>query len=273
MAAPESVRQLGAWPEHSGKNDILVGLSASHVWLALGWHDIRQRYRRSVIGPFWFTLSTLIMVGVLGVLYATLFQQNVREYLIYLGVGLVAWQFINSCANEGATTLISAAPMIKQIRMPLTVHVARMVWRNFVILLHSLPVILMFMLLFGYRFTTEFFLVFPALAIIFANSLWMALLISLLCARYRDVVPIVANLFQVLFFFTPVLWMEELLKERSWFADFNPFHHLIEIVRAPLVGSEIQADSWIWSVSMAIVGMTLAQMLMVKARNRVPYWV
>src|SRR6218665_196386 len=74
-------RSEGAWHSHDGSNDISVGLSAWHVWAALGWHDIRQRYRRSVLGPFWFTLSTLILVAVLGVLYSTLLGQEITEYL------------------------------------------------------------------------------------------------------------------------------------------------------------------------------------------------
>ena len=92
---------------------------------ALGWHDIRQRYRRSVLGPFWFTLSTLIMVGVLGVLYSTLLGQEITDYLPYLGVGLVVWQYLSACVNEGSTSFIGAGYLIKQIRMPLTVHVSR----------------------------------------------------------------------------------------------------------------------------------------------------
>mgnify|MGYP006151529417 CR=1 FL=1 len=47
-----------AWYEHDGRSDIWVGLRNTHVWSALGWHDIRQRYRRSVLGPFWIVIAT-----------------------------------------------------------------------------------------------------------------------------------------------------------------------------------------------------------------------
>ena len=57
------------------RKDILTGMCSLRIWGTLGWHDIKQRYRRSVLGPFWFTLSTAIMVGVLGALYSSILNQ------------------------------------------------------------------------------------------------------------------------------------------------------------------------------------------------------
>ena len=262
----------GSWHTHTGRSDIAVGLKAWHVWLALGWHDIRQRYRRSLIGPFWFTLSTLIMVGVLGILYSTLLGQDIHDYLPYLGVGLVIWQYLSACANEGANTFIGSAYLIKQIRMPLTVHVARVVWRNFVILMHSLPVVFLFFLALGHRPGIELMIVVPGLVLLWLHGIWIGIVLGILCARYRDVLPIVGNLMQVGFFFTPVMWSPDLLKEKRWVADFNPFYHMIELVRAPMINRHLELTSWLWSLGILVFGFTLAQYIMQRARNRVPYW-
>jgi lipopolysaccharide transport system permease protein len=96
--------------------------------------------------------------------------------------------------------------------------------------------------------------------------------LGILCARYRDVLPIVGNLLQVAFFFTPIMWSKELLKDRAWVADYNPLHHLIQIVRAPILGQQIEIQSWVWSLGMLLIGFAAAQYLMVRCRNRVPYW-
>ena len=274
-AAPEYRQAVvggDSWHTHTGRSDILVGLRASHVWLALGWHDIRQRYRRSVLGPFWFTLSTLIMVGVLGLLYSKLLNQDIHDYLPYLGIGLVVWQYLSTCMNEGANTFIGAAYLIKQVRMPLTVHVARVIWRNFVILLHSLPVMLLFLLAFGHRPGLEILLVIPGLFLLWLQGIWIGLVLGILCARYRDVLPIIGNFVQVAFFFTPVMWLPDLLEDRKWIAELNPLYHLIEVVRAPMIGRHLELVSWLWSVALLFVGFSLAQYLMVRSRNRVPYW-
>ncbi|WP_126285292.1 MULTISPECIES: ABC transporter permease [Burkholderia cepacia complex] len=257
---------------HDGSNDLLLGMAALRVWGTLGWHDIRQRYRRSVIGPFWFTLSTAIMVVVLGALYSTLLHQEIRDYLPYLSVGLVVWAYLSSVANEGCNSFIGSAYLIKQIRIPLTVHVCRIVWRNFVILLHSFPVVVLLLVAFGHWPTWEFLLVPVALALLIMHGVWICVVLGILCARFRDIPPIVTNLIQVVFFFTPVMWSPEILKDRAWVAEYNPLYHLIEIVRAPITGRPTHWQSWAWSVGLLIVGFAIAQYLMRRSRNRVPYW-
>ena len=257
---------------HDEHNDILVGMKSVRIWGTLGWHDIRQRYRRSVIGPFWFTLSTIIMVVVLGALYATLLKQEYKHYLPYLAVGLVVWQYLGAVANEGCIAFIGSAGLIKQVRLPLTIHVCRIAWRNFVILLHSLPVVVIMLIAFGQWPGWECLLVLPGLLLLLLQGVWLGVMLGVLCARFRDIPPIVANLIQVVFFFTPVMWSPEILKERAWVAEYNPLYHLIETIRAPLIGRPILWQSWAWSVALLVVGFVFAQLLMRRFRNRVPYW-
>jgi ABC-2 type transport system permease protein len=257
---------------HNPSSDLLFGIGAYQVWGTLGWHDIKQRYRRSVLGPFWFTLSTLIMVVVLGLLYSQLLNQEISTYLPYLAVGLVVWQYLASAVNEGCAAFIGSAYLIKQIRLPLTVHVCRIAWRNFVILLHSLPVVILTLLVFGHWPTPEILLLPVALLILWLQGVWIGVALGILCARFRDIAPIVTNLVQVAFFFTPVMWSPEILKDRAWVADFNPLYHLIEIARGPIVGKPVLLVSWVWALGLLIVGFTFAQWLMNKYRNRVPYW-
>jgi len=258
--------------DHTPSTDIHSGVMASRVWFVLGMHDIKQRYRRSIIGPFWFTLSTAIMVGVLGALYSTLLKQDIKQYLPFLAIGLVVWQFISATATEACTVFISSGYLIKQIKLPLTVHVCRQVWRNFVIFLHSLPVVIIALIIFGKWPNIEILFLPIGLFILLLNALWITIVLGVLCARYRDILPIVGNFIQIAFFFTPVMWSPDILQKKAWIADYNPLYHLIELIRAPVLGDQIQSISWIVSVGMLIIGFVLAQLLMTKFRNRVVYW-
>lgn len=265
-------RQSGDIATHTQGSDIVVGMFSWRIWGTLGWHDIRQRYRRSVLGPFWLTISTAIMVVVLGMLYSTLLKQEIRSYLPFLAVGLVIWQYIGSVINEGCSAFIGSAHLIKQIRLPLTIHVCRLVWRNFVILLHSLPVVIVTLVAFGNPIRVEFVLVPFGLLLLILHGIWIGVVLGILCARFRDIPPIVTNFVQIAFFFTPVMWMPEILEDRAWVAHYNPLYHLIEIVRAPLLDRPIHAESWIWALGLLFAGFAFAQYLMHRARNRVPYW-
>ena len=260
------------WRNHTRHNDLWVALMTPHVWLALGWHDIRQRYRRSVIGPFWFTVSTLMMVGALGLVYSTLLGKTLREYIPYLGVGLVVWQYISSVINEATTAFINSGYLIKQARIPLTIYAARVVWRNFVILMHSLPVVILLMMLFGKMPNSELLLLFPGLLILMLQGVWVVLVVGVVCTRFRDVIPIASNFITIAFFVTPVLWPVTQLRERAWIAECNPLYHTIEIIRGPILGTPIHWQSWVWALGLLVAGFLLAQYLMSRCRDRVAYW-
>jgi ABC-2 type transport system permease protein len=257
---------------HDETNDLMRGIAAYQVWGTLGWHDIKQRYRRSVLGPFWFTLSTAILVLVLGALYSTLLNQEIHNYLPYLAVGLVVWQYLAASVTEGCTAFIGSTYLIKQIRLPLTVHVCRIAWRNFAILLHSLPVVVIMLIIFGKWPTIEFLLLPLGLFILLLHGVWLGIVLGILSARFRDISPIVTNLVQVAFFFTPVMWSPEILKDRAWVAHYNPLYHMIELIRAPITGRPILWESWAWSIGFLVIGFFFAQFLMRRYRNRVPYW-
>ena len=109
--------------------DVAGGLLSHHVWATLGWQDIKQRYRRSILGPFWLTISTGIMVAGIGFLYARIFRQETADYIPYLASGLVVWTFLAGLINEGCQAFIASDQIIKQVRLPLTTHVSRVVWR------------------------------------------------------------------------------------------------------------------------------------------------
>jgi ABC-type polysaccharide/polyol phosphate export permease len=123
--------------------DIGSGLRSVHVWPMLGWLEIKQRYRRSVIGPFWLTLSYGAMIAGMGPLYGSLLQQDIASYFPYLATGVVVWFLLSNLIADGCNAFIAAEGFIKQVKLPLTVHVLRVVWRNLIIFAHNAVILLL----------------------------------------------------------------------------------------------------------------------------------
>lgn len=256
--------------------DFWGGIKLYPVWSMLAWQDIRQRYRRSVIGPFWLTISTAIMVGALGFLYAGLFRQEIHSYLPFLAIGLIVWSFIATTLNEACTVFVSVEGMMKQLRLPLTVHVCRVVWRNLIIFAHSVIIIVIVMIWAGTPLTWGLWLV-PLAAVLYCfNALNIGLLLGIVCTRFRDIAPLVANFVQLLFFVTPIMWNPQILIGKSadlaWIANYNPFYHFIEIFRAPLLGKSFPLDSWCVALTATAILWIFALWVMTKFRHRVAYW-
>lgn len=253
--------------------DVWAGLTAYHVWLITGWQDIKQRYRRSTIGPFWITLSLGITVAAMGVLYARLFHENVTDYIPYLAVGMILWALISSLIMESCSVFIQSDGIIKQIRLPLTVHVLRMVWRNLIIFFHNAVVLIFVYLWFSVAWHWQIVLVPLGLSVLAFNAIWLGLVLGTLSARFRDIPQIIASLTQILFFVTPVLWRTSLLKNHMWIANWNPAYHFIELIRRPLQGQLPSLYSVIFVGVFTVVGWVLALLLFQRFRSRIAYWV
>ncbi len=232
-----------------------------------------QRYRRSIIGPFWITLSLGVVVLGLGIVYSTLFRQTAQDYIPYLATGLIAWGFISALLTDGCNTFIAAEGRIKMLPVPLSVHVYQMVWRNFIILAHNAVVYVVMILFFAINPGWAFPLAFLGVAIVLLNGVGFALTLGILSARFRDIPVMVANAVQLIFFVTPILWKPETITSREWIYLYNPFHYLIEIIRAPLLGKVPPALDWIVVLAFTAANLAVGIALFGRFRKRIAYWV
>ena len=117
--------------------DFKDGVVGVHIWSTLGWQEIRLRYRRSLLGPFWLTLSTGALIAGMGPLYGKLFGQSLATYFPYLAISFITWTLIASLINECSNAFIAAEGYIKQIKLPLTLHILRVVWKNVLVFAHK----------------------------------------------------------------------------------------------------------------------------------------
>lgn len=253
--------------------DLLDGIKSYNIWTILGWYDIRQRYRRSTIGPLWITLSLTITVATMGTLYGKLFHQDIHSYLPFLTSGMVIWSLVSTTINESTSVFVNLGGIIHQIRLPLTIHVLRMMVRNLVIFFHNLLVVLAVSIIFHVPIGWSLLLFPPALLLFAANALWVGFILGALCARYRDVAQIITNLVQVLFFLTPVMWRPESLGAHAWISKLNPLTQFFDLLRDPLLGSISPLFSWLYVIMVTIIGWGLTIILFSKFRARVAYWV
>lgn len=253
--------------------DLVLGIASIHVWPMLAWQEVRQRYRRSVLGPFWLTISTGALIGAMGPLYGMFFNQDLAAYFPHMAIGFVIWMLIAGLINEGCNAFIAAEGLIKQTRMPLSIHVLQVVCRNLIIFAHHLVIVAVVLLFFTPEFGRGIVLVPVAVLVLAANGVWVGLLAGLLCARFRDVPLIVQSLVQVSFFLTPVLWKAGSLGRFDWVATWNPFSHFLEIVRAPLMGQPAPWQSWGAVLAMTAAGYILAFAFFARYRARIAYWV
>lgn len=257
-----------------GLIDVMTSFKDIKLPIFLAYSDIRQRYRRSSLGPFWITISMGVTIACIGVIFGNIFKAPLKDFLPFLTSGLILWGFISSILNEATTVFPSAEGIIRQLPIPLFTHILRMITRNLYILAHNLIVLPLVYLCVQKPINFTSLLAIPGLFLLLVNLAWMALLISIICARFRDLTQIVASILQIFFYITPIIWMPSLLPSRAsvMILEPNPFFHLLSIVREPLLGVAPSVNNWIFSVVLALFGSFLSIALFNIYRKRISYW-
>jgi len=254
--------------------DLTAGFGKVWVWSTLAWQDIKLRYRGSVLGPLWLTLTIVIMVGSMGFLYAKLFHMDVKTYLPFLTVGMVFWQMIQSTITDSCSCFVQSAAIVQQVRMPFSIHIYRMICRNLIVLAHTVVVIPIVLVIFHRPISWEIVLLLPALALLSLNALFLGIILGMISARYRDVPPIVQNLVQVLFFITPIFWAPEQLGRWAAVSQFNPLFAAVDILRSPIIGPHfVPYMSWLVMTGVTVAIGAVALPMFSRYRARIPYWV
>lgn len=213
------------------------------------------------------------MVVAMGFIYARLFQTDTRSYMPYLTVGLIVWQLISTLITDGCQTFTASEAVIQQVPIPFSIHAYRVVCRNFIIFAHSLVLVPIGLAALRIPVGWRAIEAVAGGAVIAVNGVWIAILLGMFSARFRDIPPIVASFVQVAFFVTPVFWPIEALGEYRGIAEYNPLFAAIDVIRAPLLGQATAATSWPVLLAATVVGCAVSFALFARFRSRIAYWV
>lgn len=241
--------------------------------VSLGWLDVKLRYRGSVLGPFWLTLSSLLMLGSMGIIYAHLFHIVLKDYLPFLALSLSLWQTgLAALIQESCTSFIDAERSMRSIRLPYLLQGLRMLVRVAIVFLHNIVVPLGVFVFYGIWPGLVALLALPGILLWAFNGLAACLFFGTLCARFRDLPPIVGSLVQIAYFMTPIIWRPEQLGQKAHWLLLNPFFSLMEIVRAPLLGVVPSGACVLVALGVSVVFWGMAWITFARSRARLAFW-
>ena len=252
--------------------DLLSLFRQWRVWFLMAHQDIRLRYQRSVLGPFWIGLSLGALVLGIGYLYAEIFETDWADYCFFLASGLIAWTFISGAISDSSGVVMEEALHLRAVSLPLPVLAARVVYRNIIILAHNLVVGVVVVYATGHALEAELWAIVPGILLLAVFGFGAALLVAPFSARYRDLPELIRNVLLMLFFLTPILWPESEAGRRTMFVDGNPFNALVNLVRDPLMGEAIAGRDWAMAGAASAAVLALGLGALAFSRQRVLNW-
>ncbi len=256
-------------------SDIREGLRRWRSWTFLSVENVKNRYRRTVLGPWWLTLQMAVFVTGIAIVFGQIYHEPLREFLPYVGVGYIVFALLVGLTNAATGVFVLGSSTMKSTRQPLSNLVLRDVGIEFISFAHNMVLYLAFLAAGFVPLTPKMLLALPVAGVIAVNGLFVGLWLGIAVARFRDVQPFIGSILGVIIFFSPVFLKFNQLSSGVRYAvlAWNPFTYLIEAFRAPLIGAPLQPSYYIGTAAVTVINIALGLAVFTRARSRLPYWV
>lgn len=252
--------------------DMAVGIGQWRTSLELGLQDIELRYKRSLLGPFWISAALVATILALAFVFSGVFRTQFVTYVAYIGAGLLGWQLILALVSDACGSVPEHSAYLQNVRMPMTVIAGRIAIRNAIVFAHHVVAVIGLLFLFGVQFTPTIIWVLPGAGLMLLFGYLLVMMLGPICARFRDVPLVIQSIMQVMFFLTPIFWMPDESSHHPGFIYSNPFYHMIQLVRAPLLGEMATPLNWQFSLWVCAGVGVLALLSVAFTRKRLALW-
>lgn len=241
-------------------------------YIALGWIEVHLKYTRSLLGPFWITLSACILISGMTIVNLSLFGLNIEEVMPWIAVGIIMWNYVALTIEESLG--IFDDQKILNIKIEPFDIIAVQICKNLIILLHNFVILVPIIIIFNLPISKNYFYLFYGFAVFVINSFSFSIIFGILCLRYRDFVLIIKNLLFLLFLMTPIFWIPvNLSNNRIAFVDYNLLFQIIQTIRDPLLGNPISNFCILLTSIFTLVFLFISIIVYKKFKTRIVFWI
>jgi ABC-type polysaccharide/polyol phosphate export permease len=244
------------------------------VWFNLAVNDLRSRYRRTRLGPWWLVIGLGITMSTMSVLWSTLFGLPWREFVPYMLTSLVTWNWISGSIT-GACNIFAGeySGLLKTMPLPPIVHVMRSVMVNFLIHLHNMTIPIAALVITGTIPSASIIFWLPvSTMLVMINAVSVGIYLGIAGARVRDFSNLVGAIMAPMMMLTPVMWKPNMLGPHSYIVYLNPFYHFITMIRAPFLGESVSMISLVVVLVITAINIGLAFFCYRRYRKVMVYW-
>lgn len=247
-------------------------LDSVRIAATLAWSDMRHRYVRSLLGPFWMSLQMAIVVAVLGSVIGQMSNADVLSRLPMLALSMTAWTFLNSVVLDATTALQNSASLIRDRALPPVIFLLQCTFRQGLFALHNACVPLVLWLVLSPHDLSHALAALPGLLLFVTCTFALSLVLGAMATRYRDLKPIIESTLMLAFLASPVIWSSDMINHRSTVMRLNPLTHLFAVWREPLVGGHVDPVSIVY-VLVALALLIVASVLTLVHLRKAAFWI
>lgn len=246
------------------------------------WFNFAVRYRKTILGPVWILIGPALFVSTLGFLFAYVNKAEQSFFIPYLTTGLITWTLIVGFVTNSTRVFQRNRAIVLQGNMSFMALICTDVMTTILIFAHQVIIIAVVFYIYGIGLSLYSLGSLVGLFLLAVNGLWLTTLLGIVGARYRDIQEITAAVMRIAFLATPIIWLPggrgvsdiqgrgEVI---SYFLNYNPFYHFLELVRAPLLNYPINPISYAVVGVITLLGSALAYLFYKRFSKHIPLWV
>lgn len=245
-----------------------------HLWYELAHSKIRARFNRTVLGPLWEIIGSLVLLFLLAFLWSKLWKKDFLDFFSYLFIGFTLWRIILSSITD-ANGLFSHTynSLLKNVSLHPFILCVASSYKNIVTLLLNMPIIFFVLIINGEFYFSSLIYFFIFIILFFISNICVTFIFSILCLRFRDLEHTISVFFGILFFFTPIIWSIDQLGDKVFLIQPNILYHYIEFFRSGLKNGYVDPNTILIVFIFTFFLTTFSIFLSKKFKNKISYWV
>lgn len=210
--------------------------------------DFKLRYQGSMLGMAWSVLKPLMLFAVMYVVFVRFlrFGAGIPHFAVSLLLAQTLWAFFQEATSQGMQAIVGRGDLLRKLKFPKYIVVVSSTVSALINLVISLFVVLIFMIVNGVEFRPTI-LLFPFVIMeLYLFSLGVALLLSTLFVRFRDIGHIWDVIMQAWFYATPIIYPLTQLINVGWLSVaklvlmLNPIAQIIQDARYLVVTTQTE---------------------------------
>jgi ABC-type polysaccharide/polyol phosphate export permease len=252
-------------------------LAITRDWQSFAWYlstdSVRRQYARTRLGPFWIILAQFVTIFGIATVFFTIFKRPFEDFLPFTSASLLSWTLLSQPIILAPTIFVANAPVIQSFKLPFAVFPVQCMANAIIVFVHGLAIHFLIMLVFG-KSLIALPLLFFSLMVVIAVVYPLVAVLGLLGARLRDLAPLLTSAMFMIFLLTPTIWDRGIIDVTLvWIVDVNPFFHLLEILRRPMLGELPSLTSTLVSLALAIISTFVGECIFRRYARPLVFWV
>jgi lipopolysaccharide transport system permease protein len=216
--------------------------------------ELKRQHSRSSLGYFWIVLSQFVNIVGIAFVFGTLFKRDLASFFPYVSAGIISWNLLSTFINESTRVYSSNSSVIQNFTFPLWIFVAQVACKNLIIFAHGIIIHVLLLLFLRVHVGLAGLIFVPDLFIVVILMMMAGRIFAFLGGRFRDFSPAIGNLVYLFFLVTPIIWEPQAFNQQYvWLLYFNPFTHLIDLLRSPLIGHMPNGLSYLFAIGLFLL--------------------